>query len=129
MHGYYGHALKIVRQDRGWVYAQFHLISSDQGTKNLTADEAEAESNDYGQKDLRQAIERRGFPSWTMQVQTMTLEEAERAWCEKRINVFDPTHIWPHKDYPLWTIGSSPSTKTPPTTSPRLSRLRTTQHT
>ena len=43
MHGYYGHALKIVRQDRGWVYAQFHLISSDQGTKNLTADEAEAE--------------------------------------------------------------------------------------
>ncbi len=61
MHGYYGHTLKIVNdvsctgpprcyfslvtvmtdslQAGEWVYAQFHLIS-DQGTKNLTADEA-----------------------------------------------------------------------------------------
>jgi len=104
MHGYYGHTLKVVKQDGSWLYAQFHLIS-DQGTKNFTTDEAAAESNDYGGKDLYNAIERGEYPSWTMQIQTMTQEQAEQAWAEKRINVFDLTHIWPHKDYPLRTIG------------------------
>lgn len=40
-----------------------------------------------------------------MQVQVMTEKEAEEAWTQKRINVFDLTHIWPHKEYPLRTIG------------------------
>ena len=35
----------------------------------------------------------------------MTQKQAEEAWTEKRINVFDLTHIWPHKDYPLRDIG------------------------
>ena len=56
MHGYYGHTLKLVNDKGEWVYAQFHLIS-DQGTANFTADEAAAESNDYGQKDLYESIE------------------------------------------------------------------------
>ncbi|WVW83742.1 hypothetical protein I302_105763 [Kwoniella bestiolae CBS 10118] len=104
MHGYYGHTLKIVNKDGDWLYAQFHLIS-EQGTQNFTADEAANESNDYGQKDLYEAIEKGDYPSWTMKVQTMTLQQAEEAWKEKKINVFDLTHIWPHKDYPLRTIG------------------------
>ena len=45
------------------------------------------------------------YPSWTMKVQTMTLKQAEEAWEKKRINVFDLTHIWPHSDYPLRTVG------------------------
>jgi catalase len=40
-----------------------------------------------------------------MKVQTMTVEQAEEAWEKKRINVFDLTHIWPHAEYPLRTIG------------------------
>ena len=40
-----------------------------------------------------------------MKVQTMTQQEAEQAWAEKRINVFDLTHIWPHQDYPLRDVG------------------------
>jgi catalase len=40
-----------------------------------------------------------------MQVQTMTQKQAEDLWAEKRINVFDLTHIWPHKDFPLRTVG------------------------
>lgn len=104
MHGFYGHTLKIVKEDGSWVYAQFHLIS-DQGIKNLTADEAAECSNDHGQKDLYYAIQNGDFPSWTMKVQTMTQKQAEEAWEQKRINVFDLTHIWPHKDYPLRTIG------------------------
>lgn len=35
----------------------------------------------------------------------MTQKQAEEAWEQKRINVFDLTHIWPHSDYPLRTIG------------------------
>lgn len=35
----------------------------------------------------------------------MTQEQAVEAWEKKRINVFDLTHIWPHKDYPLRTVG------------------------
>lgn len=35
----------------------------------------------------------------------MTLKQAEEAWEKKRINVFDLTHIWPHGDYPLRTVG------------------------
>lgn len=44
-------------------------------------------------------------PSWTMKVQVMTEKQAEEAWEQKKINVFDLTHIWPHGDYPLRTIG------------------------
>lgn len=40
-----------------------------------------------------------------MKVQTMTAKQAEEAWANKGINVFDLTHIWPHKDYPLREIG------------------------
>jgi catalase len=57
MHGYYGHTLKVVNKDGKWVYAQFHMISN-QGTQNFTQEEAAQQSNDYGQKDLYEAIER-----------------------------------------------------------------------
>jgi hypothetical protein len=40
-----------------------------------------------------------------MKVQVMTEKQAEEAWEQKKINVFDLTHIWPHGDYPLRTIG------------------------
>jgi catalase len=45
------------------------------------------------------------FPQWTLKVQTMTLKQAEEVWREKKINVFDLTHIWPHGDFPLREIG------------------------
>ncbi|KAL7424303.1 hypothetical protein Q5752_001893 [Cryptotrichosporon argae] len=104
MHGYFGHTLKIVNKDGDWVYAQFHWIS-DQGIKTLTQEEAATKSPDYGQKDLYDAIKRGDFPSWTLKVQTMTQAQAEEAWAQKRINVFDLTHVWPQAEYPLRTIG------------------------
>jgi len=104
MHGYYGHTLKIVNKNGEWQFAQFHVIS-EQGTKNFTQEEASKLSPDYGQKDLFEAIERGEFPQWTLKVQTMTLKQAEEVWREKKINVFDLTHIWPHGDFPLREIG------------------------
>jgi catalase len=104
MHGYYGHTLKLINKNGEWVYAQFHLLS-DQGIKTLTNEQAAGLSPDHGQKDLYYAIDKGDFPSWTLRVQIMTQQQAVEAWETKGINVNDLTHIWPHKDYPLRTIG------------------------
>jgi catalase len=104
MHGYYGHTLKLTKEDGSWVYAQFHFIC-DQGIKTLEAEKAATLSPDYATKDLFEAIARKEFPSWTLKVQTMTKEEAEKLWEEKKVNVFDLTHTWSQKDFPLRTIG------------------------
>lgn len=40
-----------------------------------------------------------------MKVQIMTPREAKLAWDEKRINVLNLTHVWPHADYPLQEVG------------------------
>jgi catalase len=104
MHGYYGNTTKLVNKNGDWVYAQFHMISQ-QGTKFLTQEESATKSPDYSQKDLYEAIEKGDYPSWSLQVQRMTAKEAEELWEKQKINVFDLTHIWPHKQFPLREIG------------------------
>ncbi|KAH8079934.1 putative catalase [Filobasidium floriforme] len=104
MHGYYGHTLKLVNKAGEWIYAQFHLIS-DQGTKTLTAEKAATLSPDYSTKDLYEAIARKEYPSWTMKVQTMNEEQAQKLFKEKGVNVLDLTHTWSQKDFPLRTVG------------------------
>ncbi|TVY27189.1 Peroxisomal catalase [Lachnellula hyalina] len=104
MHGYYGHTTKLVNKTSEWVYAQFHMKSK-QGTKFLTQEQAAEKGPDYSQKDLYGAIESGDFPSWTLEVQTMTAKEAEELWEKQRINIFDLTHVWPHKQFPLREIG------------------------
>lgn len=104
MHGYYGHTLKLVNKAGEWIYAQFHLIS-DQGTKTLTAEKAATLSPDYSTKDLYEAIARKEYPSWTMKVQTMNEEQAQKLFKEKGVNVLDLTHTWSQKEFPLRTVG------------------------
>ncbi len=53
------------------------------------------------QRDLFQAIERAEFPKWRFCVQVMPEKEAETY----RLNPFDLTKVWPHKDYPLIEVG------------------------
>ena len=96
--------MKLVNKAGDWVYCQFHMISQ-QGTKFLTNEEAASKSPDHSQKDLFQAIERGDYPKWSVEVQTMTAKEAEELWEKQGINVFDLTHIWPHKQFPLRKIG------------------------
>jgi catalase len=78
---------------------------SQQGTKFLTQEEAGEKGPDYSQKDLYNAISSGDFPKWSLEVQTMTAKEAEELWEKKKINVFDLTHIWPHKQFPLRKVG------------------------
>lgn len=105
MHGYYGHSLKLVQQNGEWVYAMFHMIAHE-GFHYLTVEQAAELSNDYGTKDLFEAIDKGNFPKWDLKVQTMTKKQAEDLWAEKKINIFDLTHVWPQKEFPLRKIGT-----------------------
>lgn len=104
MHGYSGHTFKLVNNAGDWVYAQMHM-KSDQGTKFITQEDSLTKSPDYSQKDLYEAIERGDFPSWTVSFQIMNSQEAEDLWANQKINVFDLTHVWPQKQFPLREVG------------------------
>ena len=104
MHGYTGHTLKLVNKAGEWVYAQFHM-KSQQGTKFITQEDSHNYGPDYSQKDLFFAIEKGEFPKWSLEVQTMTARQAEELWEKQKINVFDLTHVWPQKQFPLRKIG------------------------
>jgi catalase len=68
-----------------------------------------ADNPDHAQEDLFNAIERGEYPSWTVYVQTMTAEQAEKA----PFSVFDLTKVWPHADYPRRRFGKLVLNKNP----------------
>lgn len=104
MHGYSGHTLKFINKAGEWVYTQVHF-KSQQGTKFITQEDSANKSPDYSQKDLFEAIQRGEYPKWSVEVQTMKPKEAEELWEKQGINVFDLTHVWPQKQFPLRKIG------------------------
>ncbi|KAI0746660.1 catalase [Daedaleopsis nitida] len=103
MHGYSGHTFKWVNKDGKFHYVQVH-IRKDGGFKTLTdadATKLAGENADYGTQALFEDIEKGEFPAWTVYVQTMTPEQAEKF----RYNILDLTKVWPHKEYPLRPVG------------------------
>ena len=76
----------------------------DQGIKNLSAQRAAqlaGENPDYSIQDLYNAIANGNFPSWTLHLQVMSMEEADKV----KFNPFDVTKVWPQCDYPLIPVG------------------------
>jgi hypothetical protein len=74
----------------------FDLVgnNTNQGVEGLTGAEANrtaGEDADNHRRDLHEAIERNGFPSWTLSAQTMAYGDAR----DHRFNPFDLTKIWP----------------------------------
>jgi catalase len=104
MHGYLGHTIKLVNKSGDWVYCQLHM-KSQQGTKFITQEDSANYSPDYSQKDLFEAIEKGDYPRWSVEIQTMTPKEAEDLWEKQKINIFDLTHVWPQKQFPLKKVG------------------------
>ena len=103
MNGYGSHTFQWVNTAGRRVWVKFHL-KSDQGVLCLRDEEAAVigGANPHAhQQDLRVAIERGDFPSWTVKVQIMTEEEAAAA----PYHPFDVTKVWPHADHPLIEIG------------------------
>jgi catalase len=83
-----------------------------QGIKNLTDQEAEAiiaKDRESHQRDLFNAIEKGDFPRWEFKIQVMTEDEANKY----RINPFDLTKIWSHKEFPLIDVGVLELNKNP----------------
>ena len=111
-----------LQQDGSFVYVKIHL-TTDQGIKTFTSKEATNMSGinpNHNLQDLFEAIEKGDFPSWTVSVQVMTAEEAEKY----RWNIFDMTKVWPHADYPLRQFGKLTLDKNVsfiPRTAPRIS--------
>ncbi len=103
MNGYSSHAFKWYN-DKGEVfYVQYHF-KTDQGIDNLTgpeADEMKSKDPDHATRDLYDAIARKDYPSWTLEMQIMPEKDAETY----RFDPFDITKVWPHEDYPPLVIG------------------------
>ena len=104
MHGYAGHTLKLVNSKGEWVYAQMHMKSK-LGASFVTQADSANYSPDFAQKDLYNAIEKGDYPGWDVMFQTMTPKEAEELWEKQGVNVFDLTHVWPQKQFPLRKVG------------------------
>lgn len=111
MHGFGSHTYSFINKDNVRTWVKFHLKTL-QGIKNLTDAEAEAiiaKDRESHQRDLYDAIERGDFPKWLFQIQVMTEKEAE----DYRINPFDLTKVWSHKEFPLMEVGILELNKNP----------------
>ena len=111
MHGFGSHTFSMINADNERVWVKFHL-KSNQGIENLTDQEAEiiiGKDRESHHADLYNAIENEEHPSWNVQIQVMTEEQAENS----PYNPFDLTKIWPHGDYPLIDVGVMELNKNP----------------
>jgi len=103
MNGYSSHTFKWYNDKGEYCWVQYHF-KTEQGIQNLTRDEAtklKGEDPDHATRDLYQSIERGEYPSWRLEVQIMTPEQAK----EYRFDPFDITKVWFHADFPPITIG------------------------
>lgn len=103
MHGFSSHTYSFInaKNERHWV--KFHFRTQ-QGIQNLTDAEAKLVIGDDREshlRDLFDSIEKGDFPRWTMFIQIMTEDQADRS----TINPFDLTKIWPKKECPLIEVG------------------------
>lgn len=111
MHGFGSHTYKWTNAEGKSVWVKYHW-KTDQGIKNLDPDLAAkiaGENPDYNIQDLYNAIERGDYPSWTLKMQIMPLEDAKTY----RFNPFDVTKVWSQKDYPLIEVGRMVLNKNP----------------
>lgn len=103
MHGFGSHTFSMINHfnERTWV--KFHFRTQ-QDIQNFTGEDANTMRGidpDQAQRDLVEAIAKKEFPKWLLQIQVMTEDQA----IEFEFNPFDVTKIWPHKEYPLIDVG------------------------
>ncbi len=103
MNGYSSHTFKWYNEKGEFFWVQYHY-KTDQGIKNLTRKESRrisGEDTDHATRDLYKAIERGDYPSWTLEMQILTPEQAK----DFRWDIFDITKVWPHGEVPSIKIG------------------------
>jgi catalase len=103
MDGFGSHTFQWVNAAGKAFWMKYHF-KTNQGIRCLTGEEAAriaGQDPDSHHRDLREAIDRGEFPSWTLKVQIMPITEAS----QYRFNPFDLTKVWLHTDYPLIEVG------------------------
>jgi len=103
MNGYSSHTYKWYNAKNEYFWVQYHF-KTDQGIQNLTRQEAEVmkgKDPDHATRDLHQAIEKGDYPSWTLEMQILTPEQAK----DFKWDIFDITKVWPHKEVPPIKVG------------------------
>lgn len=103
LHGFGVNTFRVINNDGESFFCKF-TWRTNQGIRTLTAAQARAlQGSDpqYSTRDLFNNIEQGNFPSWTFYIQIMTVDQADN-W---RLNPFDSTKVWPHREFPLIEVG------------------------
>ncbi len=103
MNGYSGHAYMWYNAMGEYWWVKLHL-KTDQGIDNFTGEEADRMRGidpDCSTRDLFDSIANGDYPSWTVQAQIMTPEQARTF----RFDPFDVTKVWPHDEIPVRPLG------------------------
>jgi catalase len=103
MNGYSSHTFKWYNAKGEYFWVQYHF-KTNQGIKNLTREEARrlaGDDPDHATRDLLNAIEEGDYPSWTLEMQILTPEQAK----DFRWDIFDITKVWPHSEVPPIKVG------------------------
>jgi catalase len=103
MNGYGSHTYSLINAQGERFWVKFHFKTQQGQATNTNEDVAKiiGEDRESHQRDLVEAIDRGDFPKWTMKVQIMTEEQAEKT----AYNPFDLTKVWPHSEFPLIEVG------------------------
>ncbi len=111
MNGYGSHTYMWVNAqgERFWVKYHFHTQQGMAFFSNAEASAMAGSDADFHRRDLFEAIERGDCPSWELSVQVMPYPDAKKY----RLNPFDLTKTWPHKDYPLIKVGKMTLNRNP----------------
>ncbi len=103
INGYSSHTFKWYNAKGEYYWVKYHF-KTEQHIKNFSREEADSMKSmdaDHATRDLHESIARGEFPSWKLEMQIMTPEQA----AEYRFDPFDITKVWPHTDVPPITIG------------------------
>lgn len=104
INGYGSHTYSFINKDKARFWVKFHF-KTNQGIETMTnaeAIEVVGKDRESSQRDLYESIENGDFPSWSMEIQIMTEEQAKT----HKDNPFDLTKVWKHDEYPMIKVGT-----------------------
>jgi catalase len=103
---------KWVNAEGQGTLVKYHWEPLKQGIRNLTQEEAEmiqAKNFNHATQDLYEAIERKDYPEWELQVQLMT----DDIHTELDYDPLDPTKLWDTDRFPMLPVGKMVLNKNP----------------
>jgi catalase len=103
MNGYSSHTFMWYNENNEHYWVKYHF-KTEQGIENFTREEADQMKSadpDHATRDLFDAIESGDYPTWRLEMQIMTPQQAK----DYRFDPFDITKVWPHGDFEPITIG------------------------